>query len=318
MASPLCASIKSKKHPEQRCAAPASKGDFCARHAKAKNQIRWTGSPRPQRPLTRRQKYACEVIRRFTLLHVRRHLRRIHGPSLYNLSLSHNDRDIYSLEPLTSSVPFTYHFSYLDSQNHIWTFDLRFLLQLLQYGNDLKNPFSQEIFPASVIERLQKRATSLRQRSVPIVYTEPEGLTSEQVWNQKVLDVFLKLTALGFGANVLWFETLTVRGHEMFYKRLWTLWNEAIGLTEQEKERLVPGHRCGRTPLFKWQPEQIEFRGFELKWWRKQNLALMNAFLSRGQDKDTLGCGAIYVLTALAQTHPRAAEAFPWLSGRDD
>jgi hypothetical protein len=70
--------------------------------------------------------------------------------------------------------------------------------------------------------------------------------------------------------------------------------------------------------LFKWFPEQVEFRGFELKWWRKQNLALMNAFLSRGQDKDTLGCGALYVLTALAQTHPRAAEAFPWLSGRDD
>ncbi len=316
--SESCVSIKSKKHPEQRCPAPATKGEFCNRHSKAKTQVRWTGTPVYKRPLTRKQKSACEIIQKFVFFYVRRHLRRIHGPASYDLSLSHNDKDIYTMDPLKTSVPFTYHFSYLDAKGHVWTFDLRFLLHLLQYGNDLKNPFSQELFPPQMIERLQQRATYLRQHSVPIVYAEAEGLTSEQIWNQKVLDVFLKLTALGYGVNVLWFETLTVRGHEIFYRRLWTLWHESIGLTDPERERIVPGYNSGRTPLFKWYPEQVEFRGFELKWWRKQNLALMNAFLSRGQDKDTLGCGALYVLTALAQTHPRAAEAFPWLSGRDD
>lgn len=315
-----CISIKSKKHPDVQCPTPTTRGEFCARHAKAKNHVRWAGAgasgPRTGHPLTRRQKNACELLRRSLLPRLRAHLRRQKGPATYALAASHNDRDIYSFESL-ATIPTPYLFSYTDTQGHTWTFDIRFLVQLLQYGKEIKNPFSQAAFPTAVMDRFQRRTETLRRLRFPIVYTETDTLTPEQAWNQKVLDVFLKLTSLGFGINVLWFETLTVRGHETFYRRLWTQWNLVQNLTEADRERLVPGHANGRAPLFRWDPEQVEFRGFDVKWWRKQNLGLMNAFLSRGQDRETLGCGALYILTALAQTHPRAAEAFPWLVGED-
>jgi hypothetical protein len=309
MSQKQCLSVKSKKHPDLRCPAKASKDDFCVRHAKSK--ILWTDKAPPPKPFTKRQKVAAETIKKFWLRHGRLYHRRTQGPALFVVSESHNDKDIYTYDSITT-VPFTYHFSYADSEKRIWSFDLRFLLQLLQYGNDLKNPFTQELIPQVAIVRLQARAETLRKHKIPIIYAEPEGLTSEQIWNQKVLDVFLKLTTLGFGVNVIWFESLSLRAHEYFYRVLYESWTYNQ-LTHDERERIVPGYMSGRTPLFRWHPNGLDGRVGDLKWWRKQNLALMNAFLSRGQDRAIQGCGAIYILTALAKAHPRAREAFHYL-----
>jgi hypothetical protein len=307
----LCASIKSKKHSNLRCPNTASRGQFCAKHIKSK--ILWTSSNTTKHhPLTRRQKNAAEKIMKFWILHGRRRLRRIQGPSLFMSSLSHNDKDIYTFESITT-IPFVYHFSFIDLKKHLWTFDLRFLIQLLQYGKQLVNPFSQEPIPETLIQRLQQRSQTLRKRGIPIVYVEKDVLTSEQIWNQKVLDVFLKLTSLGYGVNLLWFETMSVRSHETFHRKLYDLWNITAGLTAADKERIIPGHSSGRSPLFRWNPTILEAQTHELKWWRKQNLNLMNTFVSRSTDRTVQSCGALYVLTALAQTHPKIAEVYPWL-----
>jgi hypothetical protein len=313
MSTKQCLSIKSRKHPDLRCEAKATKGDFCVRHAKSK--VIWTTKAPIIKPFTKKQKAAAEIIKQFWLNHGRLYHMRTQGPALFVVSESHNDKDIYTYDSI-HTVPFTYHFSYADPQKRLWSFDLRFLLQLLQYGNDLKNPFTQESIPKEAVERLQIRAETLRKQKTPIIYAEPEGLTSEQIWNQKVLDVFLKLTTLGFGVNVIWFETLGIRAHEYFYRVLYESWTYTQ-ISHEERERIVPGYNAGRTPLFRWTPDVLDGKVYELKWWRKQNLGLMNAFLSRGQDRATQGCGAIYILTALAKCHPRAREAFPYLVDGD-
>jgi len=249
---------------------------------------------------------------KFWILHGRRKLRRKLGPSLFLSSLSHNDKDIYTFESI-STIPLAYHFSFIDLKGHVWTFDLRFLIQLLQYGKELINPFSQELIPEILIQRLQQRSQNLRKHGIPIVYVEKDVLTSEQIWNQKVLDVFLKLTSLGYGVNLLWFETMSAKSHQTFYSKLYDLWNITAGLTPEDKERIVPGHASGRSPLFRWNPTVLQNQVHELKWWRKQNLSLMNTFVSRATDRTVQSCGALYVLTAFAQTHPKIAEVYPWL-----
>ena len=319
-----CTSIKSKKNSSLRCPNQASKGQFCAKHCKS--MVIWTGEVEPtknskhtkptkqtkQIPLTQSKRKAAEKILKFWIFYGRRALRRRHGPTLYAPSLSHNDRDIYNFDPISAVSP-TYHFSFVDIKNHVWTFDMRFLVQLLQYGKELINPFSQEPICKTTIKRLQDMSQNLRIHKYPIVYVETNELTPEQIWNQKVLDVFLKLTSLGYGVNMLWFETMTIRSHETFYRKLHDLWNIHLGLTLEEKERIVPGHLAGRTPLFRWNPTTLEYQLHDIKWWRKLNLSLMNSFISRSQDKTIQGCGALYILTALAQTHPRIAEVYPWL-----
>lgn len=266
-------------------------------------------SNKPQ--ITERKRKAALVIQKFWITRCRPPIRRIHGPALYTPELSHNDKDIYSYEPI-QTIPFTYHFSYRDTHLNIWTFDLRFLLQLLHYGKDLKNPYTQEEIPESDLERLYSRSQTLRKQRVSVMYTESQELTPEQLWNQKVLDVFLRLISLGYGVNVLWFETMTSSQHQTFYTYMWNMWN-TLTLTNQERMRIVPGYNSQRTPLFRFHPSIIQEQFHDLRWWRKTNLTLMNSFLTRGQDRETQGCGALYILTSMANSHPRAGEAFYWL-----
>jgi hypothetical protein len=327
-----CCSIKSKKNANLRCPNVASRGEFCAKHcnsrvvwsstskagetntnanANAKTKANAKAKPKPI-PFTKRQKASAEIINKFWKVYGRLALRRRHGPTLFLPSLSHNDRDIYTFDTI-STIPMAYHFSFIDEKLHAWTFDMRFLIQLLQYGKKLINPFSQEPISETTIHRLDAMSQNLRKHKLPIVYVHTDELTPEQIWNQKVLDVFLKLTSLGYGVNMLWFETMTISAHRTFYRKLYDLWNIHLGLSLQEKENIVPGHLAGRTPLFRWNPTILESQTHELRWWRKQNLGLMNAFLSRGQERSTQGCGALYILTALAQTHPKIAEVYPWL-----
>ena len=306
-----CHSIKSKKNPSIRCVSKATHGDFCARHRKSK--IAWATPPKKVYVMTRKQKAALEKIYRFWVAYGRRKVRKIHGPATFVPEISQNDRDLFNLEPI-SKIPMLYHFSYQDSNKHVWTFDLRFLVQMLRYGNDLKNPYNQELIDPEAVKRLQDHTQLLIRNKIPVLYTESDVLTPEQAWNQKVLDVFIKLNSLGYAANLLWFEAMTLRRHHTFYTSLYDLWNNRLGLTHQQKEVLIPSYDSGRGPLFRWTPEVIVGNNQELKWWRKNNLNLMNAFLSRGKDRVVQSTGALYVLMALVQSSPGAADAFHWLA----
>jgi hypothetical protein len=308
----LCASVKSKKNPHLQCtsAVTESGSKWCSRHRRS--QITWTSkAPRPP-SFTKRQKTAGAVLTTWWRVYGRLHLRRQHGPAFFVPETSHNQKDVYTFDSITT-IPLAYHFSYADERKLIWVFDVRFLSQMMMYGKEHRNPFSQELFPPALIQRLEAHATRLRAKKVPIVYIEKNILTPSQAWNQKVLDVFLKLTSLGYGVNLLWFETMSVRSHETFHRKLYDLWNITAGLTPEDKERIVPGHASGRSPLFRWNPTVLQNQVHELKWWRKQNLSLMNTFVSRATDRTVQSCGALYVLTAFAQTHPKIAEVYPWL-----
>jgi hypothetical protein len=311
-----CASIKSRKHPDQRCPNPATvKGDgvWCSVHTQSR--IPWNPNITPMTKSKPIDPKFVLIIQRFWCLYGRKKLRKLLGPVLFVPEGAHNDKDIFTYDTIFN-IPLTYRFSVFDGAYH-WLFDIRFLTQLLQHGSDMKNPFTQESFPMAMFSRLQQRTEQLRFMKKPIVYAEEE-LTPEQLWNQKVLDVFLKMNSLGYGTNVLWFEGLHVRGHEMLYTEMYRLWTILIPLTESDRERIVPGHKSGRVPLFSWHPPEIVGRGFDIRWWRKQNLKIMSAFVSRSEDKDNQTCGALYVLRALANVHPRCGEAFPWLVYEDD
>jgi len=298
-----CLSIKSKKHPAERCPNPSKTDGFCSKHIRTK--VSWiapAAAKQVRPPLTRKQSMAISKISKFWKLFGRPRAIRQHGIALFIPEISNNDKDILTFESI-STIPFTYHFSYVDAKNLVWTFDLRFLIKQFQNGNNLKNPFSQELIPPGVVQRLQTRSQILRLQKVPIVYTESDILTPEQIWNQKVLDVFLKLTALGYGVNVLWFESMYMNHHKLFYAYIYNMW---LNLTPLERDRLLPDY-----PIFRLRIHSVSHRN-ELKWWRKQTLHLMNAFLSN-PDKDTQGCGALFILTALANSHPSPAESYPWL-----
>ena len=303
MQEPKCIHVKSKKDPTKQCEHPITKGQFCSVHHRCKKKTIWQ---KPLTVLTRTQRVAGKKVLSFLRRVTAIPLLRRHGLAYFNPTLASNDTDIYTLDPVTT-IPATYRFSYSDGQR-VWMFDSRFLMGLMQYEQQVTNPFTQEEIPATVLTRLQRLSECLQKHSLPLLYVS-QTLTSEQRWNQKVLDVFLRIRVHGYGVNVAWFEGMTVETHRQFYCHLYRLWVIELQLTDQDKERIVPGHKRH----FLLHPNRIAYECHTLKWWMKYTLALMHTLLTASPEKGNQGCGALYILTAFARTLPEVAQVYPWL-----
>lgn len=307
-----CANIKSKKHKDQPCSFAATHGDYCSRHFKNPTPFRRKEPEIPDRILTRSGKASLGKLQRFWRVWSLKTRFRRQGPACNAPDLAANQTEVYSLEPL-ATIPSPYFFSFADENKTLWAFDIRSLSHLVTEGNEIVNPYTRIPLSSATLQKIHSRILWLRERKYPILYATGESLTQEQLWNQKVLDVFFKMEALGYRASCRWFDELRLVDHIVFYRRLHRLWMYQLGLTPGEKEAIVPGYNAGLTKLFRLTPDRIENQGHDLKWWRRCNLNLILEFLSRAPQKSQQSLGALYVLMALVQVVPEAAEAYPWV-----
>jgi hypothetical protein len=307
-----CANIKSKKHKDQPCSFSATHGDYCFRHFKNPTRYLEPKQTLPDPVLTRSGSKAILLIQRVwrRLSKRQRFLRQ--GPAANCRDLAANQTEVYSLDPL-ASIPLAFFFSFADSQKTIWAFDIRSLSHLVTEGNEIVNPYTRIPIPSETLKRIHSRILWLRQRKYPILYATGESMTQEQIWNQKVLDVFFKMEALGYRASCRWFDEMNLTDHMTFYRRLHRLWMYQLGLTTAEKEAIVPGYNAGLSKLFRHPPDRVESQNHDLRWWRRANLNLIVEFLTRAPQKSQQGLGALYILMALVQVVPEAAEAYPWV-----
>jgi hypothetical protein len=234
------------------------------------------------------------------------------GPAANDRALANNTTELYSLGPI-DEIPATYLFSFPDSRKAIWLFDIRTLSHSLGAGHPQENPYTRESLSQGAMESLHRRISWLRKRKYQIQHVNTDVLTPEQLWNQKVLDVFLKIEALGYYASCDWFHEMSAYSHEYFYRRLFDLWNYRLGLTPAQKEQVVPGHlRGGAQRLFRTPPEDLAPK--ERAWWQRTNLEIIDAFVTRAADKEFRKLGAVYVLMGLVQVSREAARALPWVT----
>lgn len=301
-----CPHVKSKKDPTKQCERTVSKGSFCAVHERCKKKNVWI---RQAPMLTRIQRAAGLKLLRFLQKKTSTSRVKRHGLAYFIPSLAKNDTDLYTLEPV-STIPLTYRFSYTDSHSNVWLFDSRFLMGSMQYEPTVLNPFTQEEIPSAALTRLQTLSECLQKHGLPLLYVSEDTLSPEQRWDQKVLDVFLRIRTHGYGVNVRWFEVMNASSHVLFYTRLYELWTSDLQLTEEDKERIVPQHSLS---LFTRHPNRLINEYHPIKWWKKTNLSVMHTLLTASPEKGNRGCGALYILTALSRVNPDVAQVYPWL-----
>lgn len=258
--------------------------------------------------MTRSDSLAVLRIQRFWIKWAAHQRFRRQGPATNNLKVSQNETEVYSLDSI-QTIPTVFFFSFGDTSKNIWSFDIRSLSHLLTEGAEPMNPYTRQVILPSTLKKIHERLQWLRKRKYPILHMTGENLTQEQIWNQKVLDVFFKMDALGYRASCRWFEEMELDDHELFYTRLYRLWTYQLGLTAGEKEAILPGP--GK--LFKQTPDRTIHANHDIRWWRRSNLNMILEFLTRGTTKSHQALGALYVLMALVQTVPEAAEAYPWI-----
>lgn len=307
-----CANVKSKKHQDQVCSYPATHGDFCSRHYKNPKRFVSQKPTMSDKILTRSGHNAVRLLQKvWRRWSARRRFQR-QGPAANCLTLASNQTEVYSLE-LLETIPKSFFFSFADNKKNIWAFDIRSLSHLVTEGSEIVNPYTRDIIDSTTIQRIHSRILWLRQRKYPILYDVGENMTQEQIWNQKVLDVFFKMEALGYRASCRWFDEMNLVDHMTFYRRIHRLWFYQLGLTAVEKEAIVPGYNAGMSKLFRQTPDRLESQAHDLRWWRRMNLNLILEFLTRSPHKSQQGLGALYVLMALVQVVPEASDAYPWV-----
>jgi len=307
-----CASIKSRNHPDAQCPSNASQGDFCQRHSK--RPIRFFDRRKNDQRIiyTRSNALLVGKIQRWWRLLISNKRRRTQGLFVHLKDMLNNTTEVYSMEAV-SSIPQVFFFSYADAQKNGWAFDIRSLVHLTSQGQVLQNPYTREPLPESALAMFRKRVEWLRSKEYPLLYVYDEVLTPEQIWNQRVLDVFMKIEAMGYLLNTNWFHELSLKNHRSFYRALYQLWTWRLGLSADEKEEICPGYSVANTRLFHHVPEDMNRGHQDMKWWKKKNLNLIHSLVTRGTSKSLRGLGALYVVMGLVQVSEGAADAYPWV-----
>jgi hypothetical protein len=83
------------------------------------------------------------IIQRLFRGWIVRYLLRLKGPALKNVSLCVNDSDFVTMEPLNEMSKDVF-FSYKDSKDFIYGFDITSLIQMLLKKNKIENPYNRE------------------------------------------------------------------------------------------------------------------------------------------------------------------------------
>lgn len=292
-----CMNIKSKHYKNLQCSNKATSGDYCSKHSK--NPIRFSSA----------LNISASLIQKTWRNYVKRFRFRRQGPASNDYTLANNSTDLYSLESI-ESIPKKYFFSFSDSKKNIWAFDIRTLSFMLSKSKKVENPYNREYLSEYSLNKIKNRIEWLKLRKYPVFYKDNVILTSDQMWNQSVLDIFSEIEECGYLVNTDWFHNLEKEDHILFYKKLYEIWNYKILLTDKEKNLIVPGFN-GRKKLFKYNFTDIDEK--EEKYLKKMNLGIIQKFVSSTQDKSLKSQGAIYVLKSLCHVSDNFAEAFPWL-----
>ena len=309
----ICASIKSRKMPDVQCQLKAKHGEFCSRHWKHPTRFI---KPRVNDSICyKRSNHTAAKKIQAAWRRAAPFIRLVHqGPAATYRTLSMNTTELYSLESVTT-IPMVYYFSFVDSRHNLWCFDIRSLGQILSVGTLRENPYTREPLTERVIKRIMARITWLRKRRWLVFYPTGADLTSEQMWKQKILDLFMKIESFGYYVSCEWFHSMTIQDHQTFYVTLYNLWNFRLGLTAQDRNTIVPGHtmKAGNNKLFRYLPGQLkEYENKPIHWWEKVNLYLIESFLTRAAEKESQKLGAMYCVMGFVEVNEDAAAVFPW------
>tara|TARA_B100000795_G_C22741186_1_gene415434 strand:- start:564 stop:1253 length:690 start_codon:yes stop_codon:yes gene_type:complete len=221
-----------------------------------------------------------------------------------------NVEDFFTLDKLTDIEP-VYFFTYLDTENFRYGFDIRSLKKLLENSNI--NPYNRLPIQETIIKAVNYRLLLLEKRNIGTIIETPMQLTEYQYIKNKVITVFEKLDTLNiisFGSNVNWFLNLNFKFLKKLYKCLEDIWNYRVQITMEEKNKIVPNN-----DIFKYHLNYIaNLQSNDKNILSKIVLEEMNKLVSAGIDTENRRTGGYYVLIALTEVSPECASSIPWLA----
>ena len=305
-----CLNVKSRKNPDIQCPLSAVQGEYCSRHTKNPRPFRSVTTIETNKVSTRSEVAAVRRIQTFWRTSRPLHIYRHQGPAANDRDLATNQTELYSLDSV-GEIPSLYFISLADERKCIWAFDIRSIVHTMASGAASHNPYTRDLYTEKAKNSIHNRIEWLRKRKYHVLHVNTDIFTPAQMWNHKVLDIFLKIEALGYYVSCDWYKSFGLQSHINFYRKLFYLWEWRLGLSRAQKEAVVPGYSTEPNQLFRFDPTEIPPKSHH--WWERNNLALVEKFITSAVDKERAKMGAMYVLMAITHVSSDAAEALPWL-----
>jgi len=318
MNTQICASIRGKTHPGERCTAKAKIGtEWCGKHVST--QIRFaitvaaaavvehissSAPPSPPRnDISPAQKEAAAIkIRRIW----NRWLARRAGPLLRFREESNNPSDFFSADPV-AEIPLGDIVSFVsDGKGYIM--DIKSAVSLIEHaaagGEKPENPFNRAPLPALFLKRVGLHSVGKAKKKGSWAMLQP--ITEEQKNALATTDVFRMIEDLGYYTDPSWFIDLSRLELQRFYMELADIWFHRAALSPTDRLRIVPGRNPFSVPV---STSLIMHQ----KALRPLILATCKSLVSAAATRSDKQLGAMYLMGSLSIVSPGAGVAYPWL-----
>ena len=209
-------------------------------------------------------------------------------------------------------IPIQYYIDYKDESGFIYGFDIRSLHMIMSEANPI-NPFTQKqlILGASgknFFEKYIKKMTAVKEKEGRVKFDSPK-LTKEQRFNQVLVRVFQKIDMLGHYTDIAWFQNMTLKDLNKFYRGAYDIFSFRAQLSQEVRMKIV------RDGMLFWNfignlHHVQERTKYILQY---EILREIERILDEGEDRDSKILGITLILTVLVECSHAAAIALPHL-----
>lgn len=245
--------------------------------------------------------------------------RKWRGPGFTIKTSCTNREDFYTLDTIEDTGD-NFFFSYKDSGNIVFFFDIRSFKKLVEEQDKL-NPYTRQPIPDYAIEEFKKRKSYLINKKIwkDIESVDLDSLTEEQLLNLRIVDIVTQLNLLDIiagGIDVSWFSNLSIKQLKQYYGCLEDVWNYRASLTKKQKLEIIPNVNKLNS-LFPYNVKQVVKSTTHFLGYKKMINLLMNTIetmISSSEHQHHRVTSANYVMIALTEVSPQVAQAVPWLA----
>ena len=285
----------------------------------------------------------CVTIQKIFRGFIVRRSFQLRGDAFKNRSICVNNTDFYTLEPL-EDIDFELFYSYKDSQDFHYGFNISSLIKLMKNKNNILNPYNREIFPKNTILDIvslykkifllfpkilepednlieKPRNVSHQSNHVNSVISNTNDIqliqeiqnniqrVREKNIHVRMNELFMEIDQLGNYTNFEWFSMLELRDYVKLYRTLYDIWNYRAQLSNTMKRNIcMIGNPFANIFL-----ERIYYQDLSFSRIREACLIVFENLVYCGIDIEHRKIGTMHALSALTVVSHPARNSMPWL-----
>jgi len=159
-----------------------------------------------------------------------------------------------------------------------------------------------------LFEKYMKKMTAVKEKEGRVKFDSPK-LTKEQRFNQVLVRVFQKIDMLGHYTDIAWFQNMSLRDLNYFYKGAYDIFAFRAQLSNEVRRKIVKDGVLFQNfigSLHHVQERTKHILQYEI-------LREIERILDEGEDRDSKILGITLILTVLVECSHAAAMALPHL-----